>query len=104
MKWGALALMIASLLFGSSANAAEYRTAGNYPACVTKQFFDEAVSALVAGDEKWFQQLRVCIITKPGLKIAPIERSCGTTKARLFTVDGDSIILWTNSENLKRID
>ena len=76
---------------------------GGYGACVREDLFDQLTTAAVKKDERAFQYLlkHGCIITKAGIEISVLDRSWGTAKVRAY-VGNSVIILWTNSENIKR--
>lgn len=85
-----------------AASAEQYVTSGDYVACISEDAYDEATKALAARDQQWFKSIRGCVITNPGLKLTIVDRGFSTSKVRIFTPDGNSMVLWTPSENIKR--
>lgn len=84
--------------------AARYVTEGGYPACLTEENFEEAIQALVASDTDWFLAIDGCIITKPGLKLTLVDYGLGRSQVRIHPPEGGRpILMWTNSENLKKL-
>ena len=79
-------------------------TKGGYPACLTKDLFDQITSALVKKDERAFEYLMKngCLILKAGIQISVLDRTwTGTAKIRAYVGD-DAVVLWTNVENIAR--
>ncbi len=75
---------------------------GGYAACVTNELFDEFISAAVKKDNLAISHLLLkgCIITKAGERFSIIDLGLGTTKIRAY-IDGNSVILYTNTENIR---
>ncbi len=99
------ALGCLGIVTATVAHAAEYRTSGAYPACLTSAMYREAVTALVNRDERHFNALTDCIVTRADMKIVPVDYTLtGGVQVRMFAPDGQSLLLWTNRENVKKID
>ncbi len=74
---------------------------GGYFACTTDELFDEITMASVKKDKLAIGHLlsRGCVLTKEGVRFSIIDFGFATTKIRAY--DGtDSIILYTNTENI----
>jgi|GEM_PF-4263395 len=74
---------------------------GGYFACTTAALFDEATSASINKDNLAIGYLlsHGCVLTKKGVRISIVDLGITTTKIRAYTV-GESIILYTNTENV----
>ena len=84
--------------------AARYVTEGGYPACLTEEAFEEAIQAIVANDTDWLLAIDECVITKPGLKLTLVDYGLGRSQIRIHLLEGRRpILMWTNSENLKKV-
>lgn len=88
-----------SLLMVATAQA--QTTKGSYAACLTEAKLDEATRAINKRDQRWFESIGGCVITKAGLNVRVIERGWLTSKVRIFTPDGNSLIMYTPSENIR---
>ena len=78
---------------------------GHYFACRTAQLFDEMMTLQARGDERGMAYLlgHGCIVTRPGLGASVLDRpSLGTVKVRVYADDGDSMVMWTNVENVQK--
>jgi len=79
-------------------------TAGGYPACVSKEYFNQFTDAINNVDENSYNYLISnvkCIITKPDVPITVLNRGFGWSHVRAYSKKGIAIELWTNSENIK---
>lgn len=75
-----------------------YVTIGDTPACLTEAALDEAIKAFAAKDEEWFKSLGdVCILTKAGLKVRHTDPGILISQVRIFTDDGDSMLVWISN-------
>lgn len=94
-------ILIAGLLFITTPLFAG-SIKGGYPACISKELFDEIENALIRKDEKTVNYLEQngCFYLKSGLAYSLISESWGIAQIRVY-VGGTSVILWTNIENLK---
>lgn len=97
MKTGLAALI--ALTFATAAQA--QTTRGNLPACITEAKLSEAFQAINARDQRWFDSIGGCIITKAGLSIRVVDRGWVRSRVRIFTPDGASLTMWTPSENIR---
>lgn len=78
---------------------------GNYFACRTAQLFDEMMTLQARNDERGMAYLlgHGCIVTRPGLGVSVLgSHSLGTVKVRVYADDGDSMVMWTNVENVQK--
>lgn len=91
---GALSLMMAAAAHAET-------TKGSYAACLTEAKLDEATRAINKRDQRWFESIGGCVITKAGLQMRVIERGWLRSKVRIFTPDGNSLIMYTPSENIR---
>ncbi len=77
---------------------------GGYGACLSEDLFDQFTTAAVKKDEHAFNYLlkNGCFVTKAGIEISILDVSwTGTTKVRAYVGD-TAVVLWTNTENIKR--
>lgn len=74
---------------------------GGWPACQTKDLFDEWVTVDVAKDQRGRDHLmnNGCMITGAGLPVTVLEDRWGRAKVRVYVGD-DSLVIWTYSENI----
>ncbi len=75
---------------------------GGYYACMSEALFDEMISATVNKDKLAIGHLltKGCVLTKKGVKMSIIDMSMwGTAKIRAYS-GNESIILYTNTENV----
>jgi hypothetical protein len=94
--------LIAAAALSTTVQAASLK--GGYGACVSKDLFDQFISASVEKDERAFQYLlkNGCIVTKAGIEVSVLDTTwTGTAKVRAYVGDS-AIILWTNTENIQR--
>lgn len=76
---------------------------GGYFACITKQSWDELNEHISRNDRRgadYLVQKGLCLVTKAGIEVSVLSSWWGTAKVRAYVGD-QSIILWTNSENVK---
>ena len=95
-------LLVLLLVFNITAHAETLK--GGYAACVSEDLWDQFGTAAAKNDERGMKCLlgKGCIITKAGIEISVLDRTwTGTMKVRAYVGD-EAIILWTNTENLKR--
>ena len=113
--WFALLLFIGFIAGGvGNKKTAEERTAktepkkekrdtlkGGYFACTSEALFDEIITASVSKNNLAISHLlsKGCVLTKKGVNVLVIDLGFGTSKIRAF-IDNDSIILYTNTENI----
>lgn len=95
---------IASVLFSLAlvVPAAAETTKGGYPACLTKDLFEQYTSAMIKKDYDTIGYLMEngCLIPKAGIRILVLDRrSSGEAKIRAY-VGNDAVVLWTNVENI----
>lgn len=97
-----LLLTMTFILAANTAVAAS--TVGDYPACISKDYFDQMTQALVSKDENGFNYLISnvkCIVTKPDIPVSVLDSGFGWKHVRAYSNNGVAIELWTNSENIK---
>lgn len=95
-------LLFLFVLLATSAEAESLK--GGYPACLTENLFDQAITALNKNDERAWQYLleNGCIVTKGGIPVSVLDRTwTGKVKVRAYVGD-DAVILWTNMENVQQ--
>ncbi len=94
----AIALFFLALVFPAAAET----TKGGFPACLTKDLFEQYTSALTQKDYDTIGYLMEngCLIPKAGIRILVLDRrSSGKAKIRAY-VGNDAVVLWTNVENI----
>lgn len=97
-------LILTTILILSANAAMAAKTVGDYPACISKDYFDQMTQALVDKDENGFNYLLSnvkCIITKPNIPVSVLNSGFGWKHVRAYSDGGVAIELWTNSENIK---
>jgi len=75
---------------------------GGYGACVSADLFDQFTTVAVNNDQNGINYLlkNGCFITTKGIEFSLLDRSfTGTAKIRVYK-GNETIILWTNNENL----
>jgi hypothetical protein len=95
-------LFLLFLFLSTSVLAAEIK--GGYAACLTEELFDQITQAAVRKDERGWNYLigNGCIIPKSGISVSILKTTwTGKAKVRAY-VGNDTIILWTNIENINR--
>ena len=98
-----LLLTTAFILAANTAVAAS-STVGDYPACISKDYFDQMVESLSVSDENAFNYLisnMKCIVTKPDIPVSILDGGFGWKHVRAYATNGVAVELWTNSENIK---
>ena len=79
---------------------------GGYGACTDEDSWSEFSLAGVKGDMKAIEYLigsGKCIITSAGIQISVLDRTwTGTAKVRAYAPNGQSFIVWTANENIKK--
>lgn len=99
-----LCLIAATATMAQAALAQAATLKGGYGACVTEELFSEMVSAAVADDQRALEYLldNGCLIPRAGINITLLDTTwTGTAKVKAYVGD-NSIVLWTNRENVQR--
>lgn len=95
-----LAIVIFGLAFPAGADSLKSGLA-----CLTKNLYDQAVTAAAREDKNAWAYLMKngCIITKSGLTITvlEIEGWIGPAKVRVYLGEGQTIVMWTSLENIE---
>ena len=77
---------------------------GGYVACTSKKLFDEALTAAVDKDQRAIDYLLThgCVIPVKGVNISILDIGIfsGTSKIRAYLDNGETVILYTNTENI----
>jgi|SRR5581483_303272 len=75
----------------------------NRVACISKDLFDQAISAVSQHDQKGFDYLmgRGCIIPKTGTEVSVLDSGFGWLRVRAYASTGDAVELWTTREAIK---
>jgi len=95
---------IASVLFSLAlvVPAAAETTKGGYPACLTKDLFEQYTRSMIERDYDTIGHLMKngCVIPEAGIRILVLDRRPGgIAKIRAY-VGEDAAVLWTNVENV----
>lgn len=94
--------IILFLLFAPALSHAE--SLGSGFACVSEDLFDQLTTAAVKRDQSAINYLmsKGCIATRSGITVSVLDRTwTGVAKVRAY-VNGQTIVLWTNTENINR--
>lgn len=95
-----LAIIICGLSFSATADSLK----GGQVACLTKDLYDQAITAAVKKDENAWQYLMKngCFVAKAGLQITVLELNVfSASKVRVYLGDR-AVELWTSFENIQR--
>ncbi|HHG4903575.1 TPA: hypothetical protein ACPWGP_002595 [Pseudomonas aeruginosa] len=96
-------LSVVYMSFGASFASAATLNSG-YVGCVTEEYLDQFIQALVAKDDRGMEYLMnsyKCIHMKGGLEVSVLDRGFTVSKIRVY-VGGDAVELWTPNEAIKR--
>lgn len=101
-RHGLVAMLVA--LSGTAAAAdAEYVTEGRRLMCTTSDGLKEAERAISAGDKRWFDGIKECIQSRPGLKAEIIQQGVLVARVRVWDEDGKPTDYYTAPTNLKEV-
>jgi len=95
-----LLLMVATLITTAQAETLKSGSA----ACVSKDLYDQFLSAAVKKDQPGLRYLfeHGCIITKDNFQISVLDQSwTGTAKVRAYLGD-DAVVLWVRNESIQK--
>jgi len=77
---------------------------GGYYGCISEDLQDQIITAVVAKDKKAMGYLlsNGCVITRGGVNISILDLGIfsGTTKIRAYLDNGETVILYTSTENV----
>lgn len=79
-------------------------TVGGYPACISRDYFNQFVKAQINNDTQAADYLtsnQFCIISNSGIPITILDAGFGWRHVRAYATNGVAIELWTNSENVQ---
>src|SRR5262245_48316085 len=72
----------------AGAQEPQYVTEGRRLMCTTTEKLKEAERAINAGDKWWFDRIRECVQSRPGLKAEIIQQGVLTARIRVWDEDG----------------
>ena len=90
-------------ILSTQANAEKLK--GGYPACISEDLFDQLGIAAAKDDTQTWNYLfeNGCFMTRGGISVTVLDSSRWKGKVKIKAYfDGESIVLWTNTENVIR--
>lgn len=87
----------------ATATEPQYVTEGRRLMCTTNDALKEAERAISAGDKWWFDRIRECVQSRPGLKAEILQQGMLIARIRVWDEDGKPTDYYTAPTNIKEV-